>query len=549
MSQRPLGDSAPAPDPPSLPSKASQTSRRRSAEVEDINEAEYDPARVTEPRHKAPSIRQPSERGTLTKPTARGPANAKATWSFGSTAPELFTVEAADIKSDVWTEIRPFVHIRWLSSFQNKHERSAFLQAITLPKRNKVDKAWVEGTYKSHQKNTKSLISLVFHVVGVRAACSGCERRSMERKRNCMILPPEAKDMQELQEVIGLQCVNCFFFPCTHLCEFATSGFSSVDLLTGVKQTSNPAPTSLPTRVAKSASRPTPHSAKDLSMPTPPQSMSHSPIPVPVLPLRPQASQAYGPVEGSNDGPVRRSGLRSVGLSEVKINNHSDSIENNDDLTSGPVYTDDVKSNDEPVSAGSNTVASGLASAAPSRSSAVVSKAFMLFGEITQLPDHEQDKVYDKIVAMLGVASGAPTSTRTAAPGKTQGSVSHQYYGPAADGWEIAPGRLTSGGEPVAFSTSSLRRKAVTSSSAQYVTPTEKVLNKHIMALEHLKIKPEIDWDCKFSVTQGMVKVKMEDVEANVGYGGVLLVKHECIVTNAWHDESHIQVWWKQVDE
>lgn len=371
----------------------------------------------------------------------------------------------------------------------------------------------------------------------------------MERKRNCMILPPEAKDMRELQEIIGSKCVNCFFFPGNHRCDFATSKLPTVDVSTGVKQTYTPALDSLPARVAKSASRPESHIAKGLSMPTPTQSISHSPIPVPVLPLRPQLAQAHGPAEQSNGGPVRRSVLRSARESEVRIDDHGDSVPENDDLTSGTLYTDDVNSNEELASAGATTVASGLASGAPPRSSALVSKAFTLFGEITQLPAHEQDKVYDKLAAMLGVASGAPTTTRTAAPGKTQGSVAHQYHGPAADGWEIAPGRLTSGGEPVAFSTSSLRRKAVSSSSAQYVTPTEKVLNKHIIALDHLKIKPEIDWDCKFSVTKGMVKVKMGDVEANIGYGGVLLVKHECIVTNAWHDESHIQVWWKQVDE
>lgn len=85
--------------------------------------------------------------------------------------------------------------------------------------------------------------------------------------------------------------------------------------------------------------------------------------------------------------------------------------------------------------------------------------------------------------------------------------------------------------------------------SAQYIAPAEKVLNKHITALEHLRIRPEADWECKFSVTKGLVKVKMGGEEARIGYGGVWLVKRECIVTNILHDESHIQVWWKQVDE
>lgn len=552
VSQWPLDDSAPALKSPSLPSEQRSAEVKSTADIEDINDPGYYPTSLTEPRNKAAPIRQQSKRSTLTKPGASGSANAKAAQSFGSTTPGLFAVKVADIRSEAWTYIKPFVNLRWLALFQNKHERSAFLQIITLPKRNEVDKAWVEGIRKSHPKGFRSLISLVFHVVGVMATCSRCKRRSMERMRICMILPPEAKDMRELQEAVGSQCVNCFLFPGAHPCEFATSGFTSINTSTRVKQT--PIPTPLPARVPKSASRPSSYIATGLLKPTPSQPILYSPIPVPVLPLSPQTSQAqapqaHSPADGSDGGPVRRSGLRSAREPDVEIYSHGDSVEDSGDLTLGLVYSDDVTSNDEPVSAKAKTVASTSVSGTPPRSSTVVSKAFTLFGEITQLPAHEQDKVYGKIAAMLEVSSGALTTTRTAAPGKTQGSVSYQYQGPAADGWEIAPGRLTSGGEPVAFSTSSLRRKAVSLGSAQYITPTEKVLNKHIRALDHLKIKPEADWDCKFSVTKGMVKVKMGDVEANIGYGGVLLVKHECIVTNAWHDESHIQVWWKQVDE
>lgn len=555
VSQSPLDSNAPPLKSPSLPILQKRPDQRKPSKIDrveaiqDINDAEYNPARLTEPRNRAPPNRHKSERSTMTGPSVSGPVDARAARSFGNTPLEPFAVDAADIESEVWTYIKPFVGKRWLASFQSEHERSAFLEAMTLPKRNEMDKAWLEGNQKSHQKSFRALISIVIYVVGVRATCNGCEKRSMVRKRNCMVLPPEAKDMRELQKAVRSQCVNCFFFPTAHPCEFTTAGISSIGTSNGVKQTPIQVPTPPPTLATMLASRPS------LSRPALSQPISKSPVPVPVLPLRPQAaqtkdSQAQFPAEESDGGAIRRLRLRSAGEPDAEIDSHGDSIGDGGGLNSNHAYSDDVISNDEPASASATTTASSSMSGAPPVASAVVSRAFTLFGEITQLPAHQQSEVYEKMAAMLEVASGARTTTRAAAPGQNQGNISHPSYISVADGWEIAPGRLISGGEPVAFSTSSLRRKTVGMNSAQYITPTEKVLNKHIAALDHVRIKPEADWECKFSVTKGLVKVKMGvNVDAKIGYGGIWLVKHECILTNVLHDESHIQVWWKHVDE
>ncbi|KKY32434.1 hypothetical protein UCDDA912_g07596 [Diaporthe ampelina] len=119
----------------------------------------------------------------------------------------------------------------------------------------------------------------------------------------------------------------------------------------------------------------------------------------------------------------------------------------------------------------------------------------------------------------------------------------------AAEEWEIAPGRLTMDDKYLAFSTSFLSREIVSAKAAQQLSPTQRVLNKSIAALNQLSVGQEEGWDCTCSVIRGVLKMRVGDVEARIGQGGVIIVEKECIITNVSHKEARIQVWWKKADD
>lgn len=150
-----------------------------------------------------------------------------------STSPS--DLDRAMAESKVWAYVAPFVPQSWTTSFTEDLETVAFIQAISLPLRNKMDMEWLAGTKKSHQRIYRALMSIIFQAIGVEARCKPCESKILERRRNCRVLPPEAEGMRELQEVCGSQCVNCYFFHATKPCEFPSSS-------TTAKQTPIPVP-------------------------------------------------------------------------------------------------------------------------------------------------------------------------------------------------------------------------------------------------------------------------------------------------------------------
>lgn len=539
--------------PPGLPSLPNTSRWTKFADA--IGDSPYTSVGSTKPEKGAPPSRHEPKSITLTESSASGPSKAKTVQLANNIPRETFSVEAAGLNSDVWNYIKPFIKQRWLASFQNELQRSAFLQAISLPKRNDIDKTWLDTVLKAHQKAFKTLFSIALHVIGVKGeCCTICQWRAIDRRRNCVILPQEAEDMRDLREALGTRCVNCFFFPTMKPCKFAKSGNPIANASAVVK----PIPASIPAPPPHHAIKPAKPPAKPLPVEPPvAQPVSQSAVPLPVLPgqsqvphpqiSQPQVSNDRLPTARSGEESVRRSGR--IFAREPDAIKDSHGLDTQGDGDASLAQSSDAASNDEPASTTSTAVASSSASAAPLPSKALVGKAFRLFSEISELPAHEQNVVYDKVAMMWEIAKGAPIATGSAASGNGQGDIRLRQQIPAADGWEIAPGRLASGGEAVAFSTSFLRRETVGLISAQYVTASEKILNKHIAALDHLRLEPVAGWDCKFTVMKGLIQVRVGDVEAKLGQGGVLLVKNECLVTNITHDESQIQVWWKKVVE
>lgn len=488
-----------------------------------------------------------------------------------STSTSPADLHLAMAESKVWAYVAPFVPQTWTTSFTNGLETSAFIQAISLPLRNKMDMEWLSGTKKSHQRGYRALMSVVFQAIGVEARCKPCESRILERRRNCKVLPPEAEGMRELQEVYGSQCVNCYFFHATNPCEFPS-------LSTTTKQTPIPVPT-------PSVMRPMPtveHALDPPSVARPPAAIrphaptyslykatkaekpiSESPVPIPLFAIR--GPNQPGQSTHTSDVPaeispsevmlkVRRSGR------VTKTDNQSCGGSN----FQGSGNTDEAESHSAASNAGATEAAlasGGLASGQPSTESTAAAsnvsfdeisrsqlagRAFSLFGDMSRLPVEEQAVLWDQMQHMAGILqTGAVTRSSIT---KTTSPNLPPYSPAAAAEWEIAPGRLIIDDKHIALSTSFLSRDVVSLRAAQELSPTQRVLNKSIAALNQLSVGQEQGWYCTCSVIRGLLKMKVGDVEARIGQGGVIVIEKECIITNISHKEARIQVWWRKVD-
>jgi hypothetical protein len=169
---------------------------------------------------------------------------------------------------------------------------------------------------------------------------------------------------------------------------------------------------------------------------------------------------------------------------------------------------------------------------------------FSLFGDIGRLPAQEQATLWNQMQQMAGMLQ--TTNSEVSRASSTQSTSPSLTRGPpaAADEWEIAPGRLIVEDKPMAFSTSFLSREVVSPKAAQQLGPTQRVLNKSIAALHQLSVGPEEGWSCTCSVIRGVLKMKVGDVEARIGQGGLISVEKACIITNVSHKEARIQMWW-----
>ncbi|ROW09248.1 hypothetical protein VPNG_05900 [Cytospora leucostoma] len=124
---------------------------------------------------------------------------------------QIHEVPAAQVDSDTFRYVKGLVKNKWLSRFQ---DYEAFQQAVSLPRRNNEDKAWLETIKSSHERGFERIISVIVHLVGVPASCNVCkDKAEAVWKHNCMVLPQEAEDMHALQEFVGWQCSNCLAHP------------------------------------------------------------------------------------------------------------------------------------------------------------------------------------------------------------------------------------------------------------------------------------------------------------------------------------------------
>lgn len=482
-------------------------------------------------------------------------------------------------------------------------EQKAFLQLASLGKNNVVDRDWIESVHRTNQRRYKMLMTIFLHAAGCSGLCSACEMRAPLKQRNCRALPPEARGMRELQRVIGQQCANCYFYSTSKPCEFvAANGRPPAP-------TQTPVPVPLRGQAAEPSggrvprpfiSAPASHPASGALQPPPgprdsllrkatglDRPISQTPIPVPPVPPVPGVksllSQPSGRAVGRDAAPVdaeqsaedgaRRSGRLSHGTWSISSGSESTTIHGHGgragsrEVASPPPLPPTSASSasasasaspsalsfDPPTShlpnAGSLAASAPQPTVAPLTSSSLVAKAFALFGEIGQLPAQEQPGVYQKIAELSEIARRPLNDRGLDAP--------FPPSAPAAEDWEVAPGRLTaqqpaaaaaaSRPVPVGFSSSYLRREVVTRELAPQVSRSQRVLNKHLPPLGVVRMdRAGQGWECNLTVLEGFVRVRMEGLEARMSQGGILVVGpgSDCVVTNVMHQESKIQVRW-----
>lgn len=478
------------------------------------------------------------------------------------------------MNSALFKTASPFLQEGWTLAFNTatSREQKACVQLASLPSSGVVDKEWVMGVQRSNQRRFRVLMSIFFHIAGSSSLqCEACQGRVPLKQRNCRVLPPEAQGMRELQQVIGHQCVNCYFFPASRPCELPGRP-------PALKQTPVPAPlysqaaqhsssgSMLPALNSDSTHRwpreSSPRTATKLNKP-----ISQTPVPVPPIPpVRSLPSQLSGQGVGQDhavlvdagqssedrDGvqqsrkPVTRSShsLDGATLSALRPTSSSSSAS----TAAAPFFNASSSSHLPDTQSLATSVPSFTT--APLTSSSLIAKAFTLFGEIGQLPAHEQPGVYQKIAELSEIAR-RPLIHDTGLDAPFPPSA------PAAEDWEVAPGCLSApkrpttaaaaGSVPVGFSSSFLRREVVNFEHAPQVSRLQRVMNKHLAPLAVVRIdRAGQEWECTLAVLEGFVKVKMEGVDAKIGQGGLLLIGSgsDCILTNAMHQESKVQIRW-----
>lgn len=491
--------------------------------------------------------------------------------NFSTNPSELERVMA---QSKVWACIAPLVPQNWTASITDGPETRAFIQAISLPLRSKLDTQWLRGIKNSHQRAYRALMSVVLQVIGVDAHCKPCESRILEKQRNCKVLPPQAAGMRELQEVYGSQCVNCYFFQAAKPCEFPVSP-------TMIKETPIPIPVlpfPRPIATVESSLDP-PAAARPAPAASPPQAptyssykvskgekpISQSPVPIPSFGTQGSNNQSQfshtTDVSLWNPQTQTRHQSRHITMADARSASRNSNGLSDNTHEAVPHSATSVTSNTGPSEAAltlsgfmsskpstrESTVATSNLSSGENPRSQLVARAFSLFGDISRLPVEEQASLWNQMQQMARIletgAAVRPSTTMSRSPSLS--SVPSAI----ADDWEVAPGRIIAGDKYQMLSTSFLSRESVSLKAAQQVSTSQWVLNKSIAALNQLSVGHEEGWDCQCSVIRGVLKVKIGDVRTRIGQGGLIIVDKECIITNVSHKEARIQVWWRKEDD
>lgn len=445
-------------------------------------------------------------------------------------------LQLAMATSDTWRTLNSIVRTLegkkgWLTAYKGAldFERRAFAQLIELPPRNNISAEWLNGIKKSNQKSFKGLICVLIAIVGDRGPCQACKNRTPEKRRQCAALPAQAKDMAELQQLVGDKCADCFHFPTKTKCGFPSGIAPSV-----MKQTPIPIP-----RMGHSTAVQSTH-------PSPPlRPTSKTPVPLPALPSIPvvplQAiTQRQAPPDITEkadsahtvDSTIAAKGRRSERISALSADDGRDA---NSALASKPfVATESITDQ-----------TSARSTLAQPMSANMMGKALSLLTEISQLPSEEQSGIYSKIVEMIEVIRRPTLNLGVDSIG--------QMTNPIAEEWETAPGRLacptagTGRESRVAFSTSYLRREVVDVQLATQISRGQRVLNRHIPALHQVLVqKFDARWDCSLTVLEGFVRVKTGQVEVKIGQGGIFIISQDmdCFITNVTCRDCPVQFRW-----
>lgn len=454
----------------------------------------------------------------------------------------------------------------WLTAYKGvlDFERRAFLQLISLLPKNNIDREWLKGITNSHQQSFKGLICVLVAIVGVKGPCQACQRRAPEKTRHCAALPPQAKDMMELQKLVGTTCSECYHFPTKSNCGFPFASEAPI----GIKQTPVVAP--LPDRSATSQTVQLP---KGIS-------------PLPTLPAQAVSKNSAPSLRPISKTPIQPADLSSVSVSSSQVTSQLQDVfdqrkpPNTDDASRvehKAISTDmeDIarkasrprsarmlpRSADDEGDCSSAHTSSVFSTAEESiindsratstsivfrpSSGSIVSKALGLLTEVSQLANEEQSGVYTKIVEMVEVIRRPILDL---AADRMPGTST-----PLTEEWETAPGRLTfpiagTGRQSlIAFSTSYLRREVVDVELATQISRGQRVLNRHIPALHQVMVeKFDARWDCSLTVLDGVVQVKLGPVEAKIGQGGIFVISQDaaCFITNVTHRDCPVQIRW-----
>lgn len=452
----------------------------------------------------------------------------------------------------------------WLTAPQGASglERHALIQLLSLPPRNKIEREWLDGISNAHQRLLKGLICILVSIVGTRGPCEACKNRVPEKRRHCAALPPQAENMEELQQLLGGKCSECYHNPTKGDCGFP-SGVS-----TGVKQSCTPG-----FRLEKSGTTHPLNSQEEASTPigtlTRPESENAPPSIQRVL-----KTSVTSPPVSSAEVLLLQSGHSQTALRQMEApKSHKDSVSDKKESSNRPEETTtaserDVKRGstlsaaDErgsrsthvtktpkalPDSGTNKTKVKLEKTGIDSSSATLISKALGLLTEVSHLANEERSGVYDKIAEMVDILR-RPTSGLDNPGNQPQGLITEE--------WESAPGRLTvpqTGTvqeKQIAYSTSYLRREVVAIELATRISRGQRVINRSIPASHEIAVAAFDDrWHCTLTVLEGRVEFKMGQVEDGMVQGGILIIDQDsgCSITNVTRRDCLVQI--RRVDE
>ncbi|KAJ0114794.1 hypothetical protein J7T55_004535 [Diaporthe amygdali] len=143
----------------------------------------------------------------------------------GPSQPSTFkdTLALAQEQSAVWQYVKNLLDGTKFNC-KSELEQQAYLQILSLPKRNDLDDKIMWEADK-HQRRYHVIMGAILQVVGVEGHCSACpvKANSEHKQQTCIGLPPTATgpEYEDLQSYVASRCCNCIrstYAP--HTCSF-----------------------------------------------------------------------------------------------------------------------------------------------------------------------------------------------------------------------------------------------------------------------------------------------------------------------------------------